>query len=72
MMTALQMLKDEPEDKPLHVAERMAAAIVVRMEEKGECRIAHLRALGFSLDDIARYWPQACKLVEARRPRVEL
>ncbi len=69
MMTALRMLEDD--DQPLHIAERMAAAIVARMQQKGECRIAHLRDLGFSLDDIARYWPQACKLAEARQPRVE-
>lgn len=69
MMAAQLMQKNEDEPEPLHVSERMAAAIVARMEETGECRISHLRALGFSLDDIARYWPQACKLAEARRPR---
>lgn len=67
MTTALRLMKNE--DEPVHVAERMAAAIAERMEQKGECRIKHLRAMGFSLDDIARHWPQACKLAEARRPR---
>ncbi|MDD3287473.1 MAG: hypothetical protein PHX43_00505 [Alphaproteobacteria bacterium] len=53
-----------------HVAERMAAAIIERIKQKGECSITHLRALGFSLDDAARYWPEACKIVEndGRRP----
>jgi hypothetical protein len=70
MMTALRMMQDDEEFAPAHVTERMAAAIVARLEQKGECRIDHLRALGFSLDDIARYWPQACKLAEAKRPRL--
>lgn len=67
MTAALHLMKKE--DEPVHVAERMAAAIIERMEQKGECRITHLRAMGFSLDDISRYWHQACKLAEARRPR---
>jgi hypothetical protein len=68
MMTA-QLTQNE-ENKPLHIATRMAAAVVARLEQKGECRIAHLCSMGFSLNDIARYWAQACKLAEARRPRM--
>ncbi len=37
-MMAAQLMQNE-EDQPLHVSERMAAAIIARMEEKGECRI---------------------------------
>ncbi len=67
MMTALLMSPET--NQQMHVAERMADAIVERLQQKGECGVAHLRSLGFSLDDIARYWPQACKLAEAKRPR---
>jgi hypothetical protein len=66
-MIALRKMKYENE--PMHVAVRMAEAIMERMAQKGECRIAHLRAMNFSLDDIARYWPNAWKIVEERMPR---
>jgi hypothetical protein len=35
----------------------------------GQCGIHELRAAGFSLDELARYWPEACKIVEGRRSR---
>ena len=66
MIAALHTIHDANE--PVHVAELMATAIAERMDQKGECSIMHLRDMGFSLNDIARYWPQACKLAEAKRP----
>ncbi|MDD3183049.1 MAG: hypothetical protein PHD48_09640 [Alphaproteobacteria bacterium] len=56
-------------DEPKHVAERMADAIVEQLKINGECRVVHLRALGFSLDDVARYWPEACKIAENKKRR---
>ena len=67
MMTALRMLKDE--NNPLHVVERMATTIMERMQQKGECRIMDVEAMGFSRDEVARYWPDAWKIVEKTMPR---
>ncbi len=67
MMMALRMVKEN--DQPLHVAERMAAAIMERMEQKRECRILDVEAMGFSRDQVARYWPDAWKIIEAKMPR---
>lgn len=69
MNSAAQRLPQD-NNEPVQVAERMAAVIIEQVKQKGECGITHLRALGFSLDEIARYWPEACKIVEndGRRP----
>ena len=67
MMTALRVMQID-EFAPAHVAERIAAAIVEQLQKSGQCSIMHLCDIGFSLNDIARYWPQACKLAEAKRP----
>ncbi|MDE1900961.1 MAG: hypothetical protein KGI37_04860 [Alphaproteobacteria bacterium] len=66
MIAALRVIRSQNETE--HVVERMATAIAERMDQKGECSIMHLRDMGFSLDNIARHWPQACKLVEIKRP----
>jgi hypothetical protein len=66
-MTALRMLKDEEE--PVHVAVRMADAIIESLEKTGHCRIRDMEAKGFSRDELARYWPDAWKIVEEKRPR---
>jgi hypothetical protein len=66
MIAALRVIHT---NEPVHVAERMATTIAERMEQNGECSIMHLQGMGFSLDDIAKHWPQACKLAEVRRSR---
>jgi hypothetical protein len=68
MMTALRVMLDE-EFAPTHVAERMAVTIMKRMQQKGECHITDVEAMGFSRDQVARYWPDAWKIVEKRMPR---
>ena len=68
MMTAQRVMQDD-EFEPAHVAERMAATIMERMQQKGECRILDVEAMGFSRDQVARYWPDAWKIVEKRMPR---
>jgi len=66
-MTALRKMKDE--DEPIHVAVRMAEAIIECLEITGHCRILDMEAKGFSRDELARYWPHAMKIVEEKRPR---
>ncbi len=51
------------------VVEQMADAIILCLDETGRCRIRDIRDRGFSLDDIARHWPEACRLAEIKRPR---
>jgi hypothetical protein len=69
MMMALRALQDD-EFAPTHVAERIATAIVEQLRKKGQCSIMDIKAMGFSLNDIARYWPDACRMAERARPRV--
>jgi hypothetical protein len=65
MMTTSQPRHQETR----HVADRMAIAIVAALEQTGRCSIEDLRINGFSLAELARYWPEAWKIVEAKRPR---
>ncbi|MBV8061547.1 MAG: hypothetical protein JO126_03455 [Alphaproteobacteria bacterium] len=65
---------DVPEYPPqkwahLPMAEQIAEAIVDCMNKTGQCWIIDIRAMGFSLNDIARYWPDACAMAERKRPR---
>lgn len=53
----------------LPMPEQIAAAIVDCMNRHGECWIIDIRAMGFSLNDIARHWPAACAIAEKKRPR---
>lgn len=66
-MSALLKIKDD--DEPVHVAIRMAEAIIESLEKTGQCKILDLEAKGFSRDELARYWPHAWKIVEEKRPR---
>ncbi len=66
-MTALYITQND--SKPMHVAARMADTIIDCLERTGYCRILDMEAKGFSRDDLARYWPDAWKIVEERRPR---
>ncbi|MBV8060451.1 MAG: hypothetical protein JO253_02855 [Alphaproteobacteria bacterium] len=63
-----------PENPPakwahLPMVEQIAEAIVDCMNKNGQCWIIDIRAMGFSLNDIARHWPEACALAERKRPR---
>lgn len=69
MMTALGVTRDD-EFTPAHVAKLMAAGIVEQLQKKGQCSIMDIKAMGFSLNDIARYWPEACRIAEHDRPRI--
>jgi hypothetical protein len=68
MMTALRVMQDD-EFAPAHVAERIASAIVEQLQKRGQCSIMDIKAMGFSLNDIARYWPEACRIAERKSPR---
>ena len=68
MMTALRVMQDD-EFVPAHVVERIAAAIVEQLQKRGQCSITDIKAMGFSLNDIARYWPEACRIAERKSPR---
>ena len=65
MMTALRVMQDD-EFVPAHVVERIAAAIVEQLQKRGQCSIMDIKAMGFLLDDIARYWPEACRIAERK------
>jgi hypothetical protein len=60
--------EDLLQEKPIHVAERIANTIIEFLYTKGTWKIEDLRAANFSYDDIARYLPEACRIVE-QRPR---
>lgn len=66
-MTALRKMKAE--DEPVHVAVRLAEAIMESLDKTGECKILDMEAKGFSRDELARHWPHAWKIVEEKRPR---
>jgi hypothetical protein len=69
MTVALRKSEDgQSEDQPLHVAERIANTITECLFVKGTWKIEDLRAANYSYDDLARYLPEACKIVE-QRPR---
>lgn len=59
-------------DMTVCVAEQIAEVIVDRLRQNGQCSIMDVRAMGFSLNDIARHWPEACRIAERARPRVFL
>lgn len=69
MISALRMTKEQQDAEPVHAAERMARAIMECLDGADQCTIQDLRSMGFSLDELARHWPEAWKIVEARRPR---
>jgi hypothetical protein len=62
------VLRKSEEEQPLHVAERMANTMMEMLNEDKTWSIADLRRANFSINDIARYLPEACKIVE-QRPR---
>jgi len=66
-----EKVPSSPPDKWAHLpmAEQIAEAIVECLNTNGECWIIDVRAMGFSLNDIARYWPEACSIAERKRPR---
>ena len=68
MITALRVMQDD-EFAPAHVAERIASAIGEQLQKRGQCSIMDIKAMGFSLNDIARYWPEACRIAERKSPR---
>jgi hypothetical protein len=41
-------------------------AIVEQLQKRGQCSIMDIKAMGFLLDDIARYWPEACRIAERK------
>ena len=68
MMAALRAMHED-EFVPAHVAERIAAAIVEQLQKKGQCSIMDVKTMGFTLNDIARYWPDACRIAERENSR---
>lgn len=60
--------EDLQEGQPLHVADRIANEIIELLYTKGTWKIEDLRAASFSYDELARYLPEACRIVE-QRPR---
>jgi len=51
-------------DDDTDVPERMAEAIVQIIQLRGKCSVLDLKTKGFSLDEIARYWPEASEIAE--------
>lgn len=69
MISALRAHQEDLQnEEPLHVAERIANEIVECLYKKGTWKIEDLRAANFSYDELARYLPEACRIVE-QRPR---
>jgi hypothetical protein len=69
MISALRSHQEDlQEEAPLHVAERIANTIMEFLYIKGTWKIEDLRAANFSYDELARYLPEACRIVE-QRPR---
>lgn len=64
-------MPDGPPPKWAHLpmAEQIAEAIVECMNKNGQCWIIDIRAMGFSLNDIARHWPDACTMAARKRPK---
>lgn len=60
--------EDLQEEQPLHVADRIANEIIELLYTKGTWKIEDLRSANFSYDELARYLPEACRIVE-QRPR---
>lgn len=69
MLTAARKQDEQFLMHSVHVAERMADAIVQRLGRYGQCSIMDIRAIGFSLNDITRYWPDACKIAERKNSK---
>jgi len=70
MMHALSIQLDpNPNDIDLHMVERMASVIAKHLQEKHSCSIDDLLSERFSQEDINRYWGDANKLAEKKRPR---
>ena len=63
--------EDFQQEQPVHVVERIANTIIECLYTKGTWKIEDLRAADFSYDDLARYLPEACRIVE-QRPRPSL
>jgi len=56
-------------DDATDIPARMAEAILSAIAQRGRCGILDLKAKGFSLDDIARYWPEATAIAEDKTKR---
>ena len=69
MPRVLHIMDEQKQNPPQHIAERMAEVIVKQILQHGQCSIMDIKAMGFSLNDIARYWPEACRIAERKRPR---
>jgi hypothetical protein len=71
MMPSATAMNDEISftGKEFEALERMAEAIMRHLDKTNICSIHDLRVDGFSINDIARYWADAWKLVEKKRPR---
>lgn len=67
-MYALATMTNTPDDDT-DIPERIAEAILEIIEQRGKCSILDLKAKGFSLDDVARYWPAACALAESGKTK---
>lgn len=63
-MYALRVMNDQDHPVQPHISERIAEVIVKQIRQHGQCSIMDVRAMGFSLNDIARYWPDACRIAE--------
>lgn len=62
-------INTSPEHLAAHTAIRMAELISRTLKYYGQCSIADIKAAGFSLSDISRYWQEACRIAEGTRPK---
>lgn len=68
-MRTAECILNEQNSAPKHIAEQIAEAIVDHIQTHGQCSIMDIKAMGFSLNDISRYWPEACRIAERVQPR---
>lgn len=53
-----------------HPAKRMTACIAQKIEFSGQCTIMDIKAEGFTMDEISRHWPEACKIAAQNTRRI--
>lgn len=69
MQTLALKLDPEPYDFDAHTIDQMATVIARHLQQKHSCSIEDMLAENFSPDDVSRYWGEANKLAEKKRPR---
>jgi phosphoribosylaminoimidazole-succinocarboxamide synthase len=70
MMRALALtIEPEAYATNAEIVDRMATVIARHLQQKHECSINDLLAENFSMNDVSRFWAEANKQAEKKRPR---